>query len=354
MVTKETDAAKTEAFAGKMMGILNAGFLAPVISVGHRLELFDELSASGPVTSDGLAERTGLHNRYVREWLGAMVVGGLIEYEPESQRYGLPAEHAAFLTRAAGPDNMAGFTQYVALVGNVEDLLIDAFRNGGGVPYSAYPKFQELQAEESARLFDAALVDGILPMSGVVDQLVAGADVADLGTGSGHAVTVMANEYKKSRFTGFDFSDEGVAAGRREVNELGLENAAFVTHDLARPLPGKYDLITAFDVIHDLAKPREVLKNIVHALTPGGVFLMMDMAASSKLEENIDHPLGPLMYSASIFHCMTVSLSQGGEGLGTVWGEQKAQSYLKDAGFGQIEVNHIEGDPFHVVYACRI
>ena len=197
------------------------------------------------------------------------------------------------------------------------------------------PEFQALQAEESTPLYDTALVGAMLPLvPGIVERLEAGIDVADVGCGQGHAVNVMAQAFPNSRFVGYDFSEEGIAAGRAEAEWLGLANARFEVRDVANlGATAQFDLVTAFDTIHDQAQPRRVLRGIVESLRPDGALLMMDMAASSHLEENIEHPMGPLLYAASTFHCMTVSLAQGGEGLGTVWGEQKAAEYLTEAGF---------------------
>ncbi len=352
MAIQAPDQAKAEAFAGKLMQTLNDGFLALLISVGHRTGLFDAMAGLPPSTSQQIADAASLNERYVREWLGGMVVGKVVEYDPATATYQLPPEHAAFLTRAAGLDNMAFFSQYIALTGLVEAQIIECFRNGGGVPYSAYPEFQALQAEESTPLYDTVLVGGMLPLvPGLVERLEAGIDVADVGCGQGHAINVMAQAFPNSRFVGYDFSEEGVAAGRAEAERLGLTNARFEVRDVANlGASGQFDLITAFDTIHDQAQPRQVLRGIFESLRSNGTLFVMDIAASSKLEENIEHPMGPLLYAASTFHCMTVSLAQGGEGLGTVWGEQKAAELLTEAGFTSVEAKHLDGDFFHVFF----
>jgi len=350
----DLDQQKAEAFAGQMLRTLNDAFLTLLLSVGHRTGLFDAMAGLPASTSQQIADAAGLNERYVREWLGGMVVGKIVDYDPAGATYTLPAEHAAFLTRAAGPENMAFFAQYVGLSGLVEDRIVECFRNGGGVPYSAYPTFQALQAEESGPLYDAALVGGMLPLvPGLIERLEAGIDVVDVGCGQGHAINVLAQAFPNSRFVGYDFSEDGIAAGRAEAERLGLTNARFEARDVAN-LGGaeQFDLVTAFDTIHDQAAPRRVLKGIAESLRPGGAFLMMDMAASSKLEENVEHPMGPLLYAASTFHCMTVSLAQGGEGLGTVWGEQKAVELLEEAGLRDVEVKRLDGDFFHVFFTA--
>ena len=355
MATETIDQAKAVAFAGQMVGILNGSVLGLMTSIGHRTGLFDKMAELPPSTSEQIAQATGLNERYVREWLGAMVTGRFIEYDPAGKTYRLPPEHAASITRAAGPNNLAAFMQFGALMGNVEDQIVDCFQKGGGVPYSAYPKFQQLMAEESAQVFDATLIDVTLPLvPGLVDRLKSGIEVADISCGQGHAINLMAKAFSNSHFVGYDFSEDGISAGKAEAKQLGLTNARFEVKDVAElSETAKYDLITVFDAIHDQAQPRKVLANISCALKPDGVFLCVDIQASSNLEENMQHPLAPMLYGVSTLHCMTVSLALNGEGLGTVWGEQKARELLTEAGFKRIDVEHVEGDIFNSYYVCR-
>ena len=350
------DKTRAEAFAGKMLDILNGGTVSLMISIGHQTCLFDVMSKLPPSTSEEIAQSANLNERYVREWLGAMVTASIVDYDPSKQKYHLPAEHSAFLTREAGLDNLAVFTQYIALMGEVEQKIIECFHKGGGVPYSAYPRFQELQAEETARIFDARLVDNIVPLvDGIADRLKSRIDVLDVGCGRGRAINIMARAYPKSRFVGYDISREGIESARHEAKEWNLTNANFEIKDVTTiNEQEKYDLITAFDTIHDQAQPTKVLKEIYNALRKGGVFLMQDIAASSHVHENVNNPLGPTLYTFSTMHCMTVSLAYNGEGLGTVWGKQKAEHKLREAGFSHpIEVKQIEGDILNYYYIAR-
>jgi SAM-dependent methyltransferase len=351
----QIDQAKAEAFAGQVIGMMNAGMTALMVSVGHRTGLFDKLATLPPSTSEEIARAAGLNERYVREWLGNMTVSRVIEHDPAKGTYSFPPEHAASLTRAAGPGNMAAMTEFLAQMGNVEDGIVQAFRNGGGVPYAKFERFQELMRQESAQVFDATLVDVTLPLvEGLVDKLRAGIDVADVGCGAGHAINLMAKAFPKSRFTGFDFSEEGVGLGRAEAKEWGLKNASFEVKDAASlDRSVKFDLITVFDAIHDQAKPRQVLKGIANSLKPGGVFLCSDIAADSTHAGNMDHPLAPMLYAISAFHCMTVSLALDGEGLGTVWGVQKARELFREAGFTSLDEKMVEGDIMNVYYIAR-
>jgi 2-polyprenyl-3-methyl-5-hydroxy-6-metoxy-1,4-benzoquinol methylase len=237
-------------------------------------------------------------------------------------------------------------------LGRLQDQVVESFRRGGGVPYSAYPEFQEVQGALTAPMLDAALVDGILPLAaGLAERLQAGGEALDIGCGAGHASNVLAAAFPNSSFAGYDFATDGVELAGQESAERGLTNTRFETRDIAGlDERDRYDLVTAIEVVHDLARPEKVLRGVYEALKPGGVFLAVDINASSNLEENLDHPIGPGLFMFSIFHCMTVSLAQGGAGLGTVVGEQTVSRLIEGAGFESVEVKHIEGDFFYSYY----
>ncbi|MDQ3680499.1 MAG: methyltransferase domain-containing protein [Actinomycetota bacterium] len=341
-----------EEFAERLVGVLNGGMLALMTSIGHRARLFDVMASLPPATSAQIAEAAGLDERYVREWLGAMTTGGIVDHDPGAMTFFLPPERAASLTRAAGPENLAVQAQYVGLLAQVEDQILDCFHHGGGVPYAEFPRFQALMAEDSGAVHDATLIEVTLPLvPGLVERLQAGIDVADVGCGSGHAVNLMAGAFPASRFVGFDLSDTGIAAATAEAERQGLPNARFEKRDAAT-LDGseQFDLLTTFDAVHDQARPDLVLHGIASSLRPGGVYLCVDVTASSTLADNVAHPLAPFLYTISCMHCMTVSLAAGGMGLGTMWGEQKARQMLADAGFTSVELKHVEGDILNNYY----
>ena len=349
---EQFDSAKAEAFAGRMVDILNGASLAFMTAIGHETELFDQMAELPPASSEEIAVKAGLNERYVREWLGAMVTGRIVDYDAGTCTYRLPAEHAAALTRAAGTGNMSTFAAFFPEFGKVSGKVAESFRVGGGVPYSEYDRFQELMRNDSAQTFDATLIDRTLPMvPGLVEKLRAGIEVADVGCGAGHAINLMAQAFPTSHFIGFDFSEDGIALARREAQEMKLTNATFEVKDAAKlDVSNRFDLIAVFDAIHDQAQPAIVLEAIYNALKPGATFLCVDIAADSNLEGNLEHPLGPMLYTVSTMHCMTVSLAYGGVGLGTVWGEQKALEMLGEAGFKNIAVEHVEGDIFNNYY----
>ena len=311
-----------------------------------------------PATSTQIASSTGLHERYVREWLGAMLTAGIIEHDPDGGTYRLPPEHAARLTRTATPANFAVFAQYVPLLGTVEDDIVACFRAGGGVPYERFGRFHEVMAEESGQTILPALREHILPLvPGLVERLEGGIRVLDVGGGRGRAINLMAGLFPKSSCVGYDLSEEAIAFAKDEAAREGHTNARFEARDLSRfdeaAEPGAFDLVTTFDAVHDQARPMAVLRGIRRSLAQDGVYLAQDIKGSSHHHLNRDHPFGTLMYTISCMHCMTVSLAQGGEGLGAMWGRETAERYFHDAGFSSVEVHELEHDPQNYYYVCR-
>jgi ubiquinone/menaquinone biosynthesis C-methylase UbiE len=344
---------QAEAFANRMVEMLHGASTVLMTSVGHRTGLFDVMSAlPGPATSDDIAIAAQLSERYVREWLGAMVVGGIVEYEARTRTYRLPPAHAACLTRAASPGNLAVSAQWIPLLGGVEDEVVRAFEHGRGVPYSAYTDFHRVMAEESAQTVVAALHEHILPLvPGLTDRLSDGIDVLDIACGSGRAMIELAGAFPNSRFSGYDVSDDAIGAARAEARRRGVTNVRFEVRDVAEAFEHRaFDLVTAFDAIHDQAKPDRVLANIRAALRPGGTYLMQDILASTHVHQNVGHPLGPFIYAVSVMHCMSVSLANGGPGLGAAWGKEKALEMLEDAGFDDVIVRTLPHDPLNYYY----
>lgn len=337
---------KTPTFPDRLLEILNSASLALMLSIGHRARLFDVMAEMDWATCEEISQRAEKNERYVREWLGAMTVGSFVEYDPATRRYRLPADHAAALARKAAPNNMAPFFQYIPMMGAVEDRILECFDKGGGVPYEAFARFHEVMAEDSEQTVVSALEDHVLPL---VPELAArlreGIDVLDVGCGRGRALLRLAELFPKSRFTGYDLSETAVSRARHETAQAELKNLCFATKDLTEWREGpNYDLITALDAIHDQKAPDRVLSAIHSALRPGGIFLMQDIRASSRLENNVDHPSAPFLYTVSCLHCMTVSLAQGGAGLGAVWGEEKARELLAAAGFSDVQVHNLAHD----------
>jgi 2-polyprenyl-3-methyl-5-hydroxy-6-metoxy-1,4-benzoquinol methylase len=354
-MTELLDQAKVDAISQKYVDSINGAALCLMTSIGHRTGLFDTMSRmEQPATSRQIADEAELNERYVREWLGAMVTSGVVEYDADAKTYWLPPEHAAALTRAATPNNLAATTQWVAVLGYVEDEVVGAFTHGKGVPYSSYRRFHEVMAEESGQTVVAGLQDHILPLvPGLTDRLDDGIEVLDIACGAGRAMIQLAELYPNSTFRGYDISEEAIGLAQREAKRRGLTNVTFEQRDLATMRDAQtFDLITAFDAIHDQAKPAQVLANIKRALKPDGVYLMQDILAETHVHGNIGKQFGTFIYTVSCMHCMSVSLANGGPGLGAAWGKQKALEMLREAGFRFVRVETLPHDPINYYYIC--
>ncbi len=345
---REFDAARLEAFEERIAGALNETGMLLMMSLGHRLGIFDTLADGVPVTSATLAAKTGCQERYIREWLGAMTVSGVIQLSPESNTYRLPAEHAALITRH-GTANLAVYAQFISVLGSVEDDVLHCFQAGGGVPYERFIRFHEVMAEDSGQTVLPALFDAILPLAPeVTERLETGIDVLDAGCGRGMALMAMAQRFPASSFSGYDLSTEAIEWAERTAREQGLENIRFQVRDLSNfdqtAEVGRFDFVTTFDAIHDQANPLALLTGIRKSLRADGVYLAQDIHASGHHHGDVDHPMGTFLYAISTLHCMTVSLAQSGEGLGTMWGREAARQYFSRAGFGKIEVHQLPHD----------
>lgn len=356
--SRGTDPAVVDAFAERMVDVLNSGALALMLSVGHRTGLFDAMADMPPATSTRIAEKARLDERYVREWLGAMTVGDIVEMNADEETYYLPPEHAVSLSRNSPTDNVAVFAQYIPLLGSVEDGIVHCFRHGGGVPYDRFERFHDVMAEDSGQSVVPALETDILPLvPGLTERLSGGIHVLDIGCGRGRALNKLAGLFPRSQFTGYDLSEKAIRYASQEARALGNENVSFKVFDVSglehSDAPGSYQLITTFDAVHDQRDPVTVLRGIRHALADDGVYLAQDIKGSSHHHTDREHPIGPLLYTISCMHCMTVSLAQNGEGLGAMWGREKALEYFKAAGFRAIDVHELEHDFQNYWYVCH-
>jgi SAM-dependent methyltransferase len=344
---------QVEQFLGQLLSIYTGAMLNYMIDIGHRTGLL-AAAAEGPATSDGLARRAGLNERYVREWLGAMVTGGIIDYEPLDRTYSLPPARAACLTE--GVTNLAPMARLHTHLGKHVHQVARAFREGGGVPYAEYrPEFTDVMDAIGRGTYDALLIDAYLPLvPGLAEQLASRARVADVACGTGHALVLLASAFPQSTFVGYDLDDGAIARARAEAGGAGLKNVAFETRDAARlEVAEPFDVVFVFDAIHDQVDPQRVLERIHTALADGGRFVMKEPHAADQLEDNLANPMAPILYSVSTLHCMPVSLAHDGAGIGTMFGEQLARRMLADAGFVDIQVLPAPGDPGDAVYVSR-
>ncbi len=350
------DAAAADAFAARLMGTLDHGAVAVMMSIGHRAGLFETLAALPPATSADIARAAGLSERHVREWLAAMVTGRILDYDPARRQYVLPAEHAACLTRDGACGNFAVYGQHVAIMGAMQDRVVEAFRSGEGIAYEEYPCFHQIMEEDSGQNVTARLFETVLPLvPGIEARLERGIEVLDAGCGRGSALLALARRYPASRFTGYDLCADAIEHASTAAREADLGNLRFETRDLTGyDERQRFDFVTSFDAVHDQKDPQGLIRSLHGALRPGGFYLMQDIAGSARLENNLDFPLASFLYAVSCVHCTPVSLAQGGEGLGTMWGHETATAMLRQAGFASVERHVLPHDPMNVWFVARV
>lgn len=343
------------AFAERTAEFINSGAVAIMLSFGHRTGLFDVMADLPPSTSEAIARRAGLSERYVREWLAALVTGGVINFDPEGRTYSLPAAHAACLTREAPLGNLAVYAQMLCGMMAVQDRVLACFESGGGTAYEEYPHFHHVMAQDSGQTVVARLFDAVLPLArDLPARLEAGIQVLDAGCGRGEALVAMAARYPRSRFTGYDLCEEAIAHAVRSATEAGLENVRFAIRDLTDFSEAHaYDLVTSFDAVHDQRDPQDLLQRLHNALRTGGIYLMQDIGGSALLENNLDFPMAAFLYTVSCTHCTPISIGQGGAGLGTMWGWETAEAMLRTAGFEPVDRHVLAHDPMNVWFVAR-
>ena len=353
-------------FTEKLTEILNYSALNLAMAVGYQTGLFDVMDTfDTPRTLEAIADKADLNPRYVKEWLGVMVTGQIVELSmgaDEKNRYYLPKQWGDLLARRAGNSNLGVYTQEIPLLTSCAmEAVVEGFSSGDGVTYDHYPKFQSFMSQLADAKHRQVLVDKFLPSvdgGRIIEGLKSGIRVCDLGCAQGVALMLMAEAFPQSRFTGIDISPEAIEAGRSQAAKQQLANLDFVTMDASilkdnPDLKDSFDYVTAFDAVHDQTRPLEVLQGIHRSLAPGGVFSMVDITAQSNLADNLDHPMGPFLYTVSLMHCMPVGLVDGGHGLGMMWGREKAVELLKAAGFKNVQAQEIPEDPFNLHYFCR-
>ena len=351
---KSIDWGKVKEFAGLMMNDLGAAMQGALTYIGDRLGIFKALAGAGAVTSVELAERTGLNERYLREWLGAMTAAKYISYDPATSRYSMSPENAMILANEDSPFYMGGFMQMVVPEVGMAPKLLESFRTGRGLPQSEYPPevFEAIE-RGSAPMYRHQLIRKWMPaMPQVVERLNAGGTALDVGCGSGRAVIALATAYPKARIFGYDAHPGSVERARANAKAAGVaDRVTFDVVDCTRLPAEQFDFIATFDVVHDSVDPVGLLKSIRNALKSDGTYLMVEVNVSNRPEDNIN-PMGRMMYSASTLYCMTVSLAQGGAGIGALMGEPKARELVASAGFSSFQRLPVK-DAFSVLYEIR-
>jgi ubiquinone/menaquinone biosynthesis C-methylase UbiE len=362
----DQDMTTPESFSERLMTILNMGALNLAMGIGYRVGLFDTMDTfESPQPASVIAGKAGLNLRYTFEWLNLMVTGDIVSLTKEASGrnlYSLPKSHADLLTRRAGNANLGVYTQEIPILAACAMAPVtNAFSSGNGVPYEKYEAFHQFMSELANAKHRQVLVNRFLPSvdnGAIVKKMKAGIRVCDLGCSEGVALLIMARAFPQSEFVGIDISEEAIAEAQREARRLNLSNATFVRIDAAtlsenKSYEGAFDYITAFDAIHDQSRPLSALKGVRHMLANGGTFSMVDIAAHTDVSDNLGHPMGPFLYTVSLMHCMPVGLVDSGEGLGMMWGREKALEMLGAAGFGSVSVEEIPDDPFNLHFFCR-
>jgi SAM-dependent methyltransferase len=349
------DAVRQEEFVEKVVEQISGTMTTLLGAIGDRLGLFKNLAEQGPATSEEFASRTGLNERYLREWLGGMATAGYLDYDGSAKRFSLPAEHAAVLAQESGPFFVGGIYQMLPAEVGVFDQVVRAFRSGGGVPQSQYSDMMWDGLERfTSTWFENLLLQQWVPaMPDVKAHLERGCDVADVGCGRGRGLIKLAQAFPRSRYTGYDNFGPTVARATANAREAGVsERVRFEERDVSKGLPAQFDVITTFDVVHDAVDPLQLLKSIRKALRPGGVYVCLDINCSDKLEENAN-PLGAMFHGVSVFYCMTTSLANKGAGLGTLgFHEAKVRELCEKAGFRSVRRVPLE-NPFNNLYEAR-
>lgn len=360
MTTDSAPAINTEALnrtVGLLVGDLSSSLAAALIYIGDRNGLWAALDGAGWTTPEELAHTTGQAPRYLREWLSAMTCAGYVTYDPDAGRFSLPAESAFCLANPDSPAFFSGLFQMVPTNVRNASKVADAFKTGRGVPQSEYGEefWQGFERFTRAQFLNHLVQDWIAGIEGLDAKLQSGIRVADVGCGNGQAVLLLAQEYPQSTFVGYDNYELAIENALARANDAGLsDRVRFELHDVVQGVPEQYDLVTLFDVVHDMVHPASALAAIHEALAPDGVLLWTEFNLSGNLTENLANPLnlGKFGYSASTLYCMTTSLSQGGAGIGTCMGPHKAEELAHEAEFTSIRRLPLD-DPFTIVYEAR-
>lgn len=331
------DREKVEAFLQHFTEMAAGTTTIALLAVADRSGLTKYLGPNPSGTADEIASGAELDPRYVLEIMSGLTAGGVVEYESETGVFTLPPEHASFVSDETSPYFMGGwFDMLPAAISQVEGVAT-ATVHGGGIGFEDFgPGMIRGIDRGNGPSYKTFLTQRWLPaVPGLPERLKTGIRVADVGCGSGAAAILIASAFPNTEVFGYDVSEESLANARSRAGDIpNVEFARYSAREI--PIEPGFDLITTFDVIHDLVDPLGALKRISEALSDVGVYLMLEPNASSNLEDNLD-ARGALLYGVSTLHCMTQSLANGGVGLGASWGRQLAAQYAKDAGFATFE-----------------
>ncbi|MGZ4712091.1 MAG: class I SAM-dependent methyltransferase [Acidimicrobiia bacterium] len=334
------DPDRVEHYLHQIVGELGIALSAVLVHLGDRLGLYSAMADGEPVTSAELAQRTGLAERYVREWLHNQTAGGWTTYDPATETFTLPAELALLVADETAPTFLLGGFDFVASAWADEETTTNAFRTGAGVGWHQHDHRLFTGTERFFRPgYQANLLDAWLPaLSGVVEKLERGARVADVGCGHGATTVLLGEHFPASEIVGFDYHDASIATARERAATAGLAGRIRFEVAGAKDFPGRYDLVCLFDCLHDMGDPVAAARHVRESLAPDGTLLLVEPRAGNRPEDN-HHPLGRLMYAASTMICTPASLAQEGAlGLGNQVGVERLTELLTEAGFGTVRL----------------
>lgn len=403
------DQAKAEAFGSRMLTLLNHGALTLMISIGHKTRLFEVMATMPATTSAELAKAANLQERYVREWLSTMYVGGIVNLDDESNktsnsksnlknsrptgiinnggnngnsnnasatsggkhgighgkngfacdaRFCLPPENAAFLTWGRGPENVAVLSQYMSILSSFETRVEGCFRHGRGISHSEYSDLKAIMAADAAQTIASSLIDWILPLGSnmLISDLRNGIDVLDIQCGTGINLLTMAKEFPKSWFTGYDDNSANIVLAKDAAIKDKLHNVRFKCIRVTESMEAySYDLVTCFGSLVDTGEINAVLSRLYGAIRPAGTFLLQDVAASSQTRDNKNHPAGPLLYTISVMYSIPAAFHKTGseeDAVGIMWGNDRALSVIRHLGFKCDKPRYLPEDHCNAFFFC--
>ncbi|WP_395695632.1 class I SAM-dependent methyltransferase [Nocardioides sp.] len=352
--TPRLDEAALEQFVHQAVGDLAAAISGLMVHLGDRLGLYRAMAGAGPLTSTELAERTGTHEQYVREWLANQAAGGYLDFDPGTGRFELSPEHALVLADEQSPVFLDGAFETVASCYTDHETFVRAFTTGEGIDWGDH---DDRLYTGALRLFrpgyEAHLVQAWLPaLDGVAEKLQSGASVVDIGCGYGASTVIMAQAFEQSTFVGVDSHAPSIEGARAAAREAGVERRTRFEVAPAAAVPGRgYDLVTMFDCLHDMGDPVGVARHVREALAPDGTLLLVEPAAGDGLTDNFN-PVGRLYYGLSTVICTPSSLAQEvGLGLGAQAGPHRMEQVLRTAGFSSVRV--AARTPFNLIIEAR-